>query len=644
MLQSNLDTSTVFERRFEKINTVVFKAPSDAVKSVAQRIADLIKSKQTAGKTCVLGLATGATPIKLYAELVRLHKEEDLSFHNVVTFNLDEYYPMRPDATKSYVYFMNHHLFHHIDIAPENCNVPDGTLSKKEIATYCNDYEKKIEQLGGIDLQILGIGGNGHIGFNESGALQNSKTRLVALDNMTRVNASGDFGGMKNTPKTAITLGVQKIMQAKEVILLAWSAKKAGIVAKSVEGDLTAQVPASYLQEHSNATFVLDEAAAVNLTRFESPWLVEQVTWDDKLIKKAVTKLALALNKEILALTREDYFENGLSDLIANEGSVYDINIRVFNQLQATITGWPAGKPGVESPTHPERAFPECKRVIVFSPHPDDDIISMGGTFQRLQDQGHDVHVAYQTSGNIAVADAEALRFAHFVVDYNNHFDIENKTASDILTKSKEFLKTKEKGSIDTPALRAIKGLMRRGEARATAQFVGLKDENIHHMNLPFYETGAVEKKSLGEEDIEQTMNLISKVQPHQIYVAGDLADPHGTHKVCLEAVFEACKRLKKKQPEMMKDCWVWMYRGAWQEWSVEEIEMAIPMSPQQVLRKRYGIFKHQSQKDGVVFQGNDVREFWQRAEDRNAETADFYKRLGLASYAAMEAFVRWHY
>lgn len=644
MLQSNLDTSTVFERRFEKINTVVFQDPSDAVKSVAHHISDLIKSKQTAGKTCVLGLATGATPIKLYQELVRLHKEEDLSFHNVVTFNLDEYYPMRPDATKSYVYFMNHHLFHHIDIAPENCNVPDGTLSKKEIATYCNDYEKKIEQLGGIDLQILGIGGNGHIGFNESGALQNSKTRLVALDNMTRVNASGDFGGMKNTPKTAITLGVQKIMQAKEVILLAWSAKKAGIVAKSVEGDLTAQVPASYLQEHSNATFVLDEAAAVNLTRFESPWLVEQVTWDDKLIKKAVTKLALALNKEILALTREDYFENGLSDLIANEGSVYDINIRVFNQLQATITGWPAGKPGVESPTHPERAFPECKRVIVFSPHPDDDIISMGGTFQRLQDQGHDVHVAYQTSGNIAVADEEALRFAHFVVDYNNHFGIENKTASDILTKSKEFLKTKEKGSVDTPELRAIKGLMRRGEARATAQFVGLKDENIHHMNLPFYETGAVDKKPLGEEDIEQTMNLISKVQPHQIYVAGDLADPHGTHKVCLEAVFEACKRLKKKQPEMMKDCWVWMYRGAWQEWSVEEIEMAIPMSPQQVLRKRYGIFKHQSQKDGVVFQGNDAREFWQRAEDRNAETADFYKRLGLASYAAMEAFVRWLY
>uniref|UniRef100_A0A2B4RLE8 Putative glucosamine-6-phosphate deaminase-like protein BT-0258 n=1 Tax=Stylophora pistillata TaxID=50429 RepID=A0A2B4RLE8_STYPI len=629
MLQSSFDKSTVFEKRFEKINTVVFDTPLNAVREVAQHIATLIKSKQAENKPCVLGLATGATPIKLYQELVRLHKEEGLSFKNVVSFNLDEYYPMAPESTKSYVYFMKQHLFNHIDIPAENYHIPDGNLSKDEIIAYCDSYEAKIEKLGGIDLQILGIGGNGHIGFNESGALQNSKTRLVALDNITRVNASGEFGGIDNTPKTAITLGVKKIMEAKEVVLLAWSDRKARIVAQSVEGGLTARVPASYLQEHNNVSFVLDESAAANLTRFDQPWLVEKIQWNEMLIKKAVIKLALKLEKTVLALTDDDYLQNGMSDLLLSEGTAYDVNIRVFNHLQNTITGWPAGKAGEDNPKHPERAFPEQKRVIVFSPHPDDDIISMGGTFQRLQDQGHDVHVAYQTSGNIAVADAEALRFAHFVVDYNKHFGIENKAALEIFNKSTDFLKTKESGGVDTPELRAIKGLMRRGEARATAQFVGLKDDHIHHMDLPFYETGTIEKKPLGEADIQQTMDLISQVKPHQIYVAGDLADPHGTHKVCLDAVFEACKRLKKQNPEMMKDCWVWMYRGAWHEWALEEIEMAVPMSPQQVLKKRYGIFKHQSQKDGVVFQGSDAREFWQRAEDRNAKTADFYKKLG---------------
>lgn len=645
MLKSNYDKATVFEKRFEKINTLVFENPADASTGVAHAIADLIKAKQKAGATCVLGLATGSTPKQLYKELVRLHREEGLSFKNVATFNLDEYYPMQPDSVKSYVYFMKQQLFDHVDIDLVHCHIPDGTLEKHELLDYCKNYEAKIEALGGIDLQILGIGNNGHIGFNESGSLQHSETRLVALDQITRIAAAADFGGIQNTPKTAITLGVKKIMEAKQVILMAWSDRKAGIVSESVEGALTSEMPASYLQEHPNATFVLDQTAATKLTRIDKPWLVEKVQWNPTLIKKAVVSLALKLDKPILSLTDEDYVEGGISELLAAKGTAHELNIRVFGQLQNTITGWPGGNPKKEkSFNHPERSVPLKKRVIIFSPHPDDDIISMGGTFQRLQDQGHDVHVAYQTSGNIAVADAEALRFAQFVVDYNQHFGIDNKEATNILTASRQFLDEKESGAADTPALRAIKGIMRKGEAQAAAQYVGLDEDHTHFMNLPFYETGTIEKAPLGDADVQLTVDLITKVRPHQIYVAGDLADPHGTHKVCLEAVFEACKYLKKQNPSMMEDCWVWMYRGAWHEWAVEEIEMAIPMSPKQVLQKRYGIFKHQSQKDGVVFQGSDSREFWQRAEDRNAETANLYSRLGLATYAAMEAFVRWHY
>ena len=642
MLKSSTDKATGFEKRFENIGTVVFEDSTEASKEVAREIADLIKAKQEKNQTCVLGLATGSSPIGLYTELVRLHKEEGLSFKNVVSFNLDEYYPMEPDAVNSYVRFMNERLFNHIDILPENCNVPDGTLAKGEISEYCAQYEAKIEALGGIDLQILGIGGNGHIGFNESGALQNSKTRLVALDHITRVAASGDFSGLSNTPRTAITLGIKKIMEAKRVILMAWGERKSTIIKDSTEGEVTSKIPASYLQEHNNATFVLDKEASSKLTRINTPWLVEKIEWTDKMIRKAVLALAMNLNKPILMLTDADYIENGMSDLLAEVGPSYDTNIKIFNKLQNTITGWPGGKPNADDSKRPERAEPARKRVLIFSPHPDDDIISMGGTFKRLVDQGHDVHVAYQTSGNIAVADDEADRFASFVVDYNKHFDIDSPEATKIYKEAKDFLKNKKSSDIDTPAVRNIKGIIRKGEARATSYFVGLKDENIHFMNLPFYETGTIEKNPLGEADIKLTMDLIEEIKPHQIYAAGDLADPHGTHKVCLDAIFKAVKRLKPKP--FMDNCWVWLYRGAWQEWGIDEIEMAVPMGPDQVLEKRYGIFKHQSQKDGVVFQGADSREFWQRAEDRNRETADAYDLLGLARYAAMEAFVRWIY
>jgi glucosamine-6-phosphate deaminase len=642
MLKSSIDKATGFEKRFENIGTVVYENSGAASKDVANEIANLIRVKQAQKQPCILGLATGSSPKGLYAELVRLHKEEGLSFKNVVSFNLDEYYPMQPDSVNSYVRFMKELLFNHVDILPENYNIPDGTLTKEEIADYCNTYEAKIEALGGIDLQILGIGGNGHIGFNESGSLQNSKTRLVALDHITRVAASGDFSGLSNTPRTAITLGVKKIMEAKRVILLAWGEGKSNIIKASVEGPVTNQVPASFLQEHNNATFVLDKEAASKLTRINTPWLVEKVTWSDKLIRKAVLGLALHLKKPILMLTDADYIENGMSDLLADSGPAYDINIKIFNKLQNTITGWPGGKPNADDSKRPERAEPAKKRVLIFSPHPDDDIISMGGTFKRLQEQGHEVHVAYQTSGNIAVADDEALRYASFVCDYNEKFGIDSNEALSIYKKAVAFLKNKKTSEIDIPEVRYIKGLIRKGEAESTCHFVGIPDEQIHFMELPFYETGSIDKKPLDETDYEITMDLIEKIKPHQIYAAGDLADPHGTHKICLDAIFEACKRLKPKK--FMKDCWLWLYRGAWQEWNIDEIEMAVPMGPDQVMEKRKGIFKHQSQKDGVVFQGADSREFWQRAEDRNKETAEIYHQLGLAHYAAMEAFVRWNY
>jgi glucosamine-6-phosphate deaminase len=642
MLKSKIDKATGFEKRFENIGTIVFENSTVASTAVAQQIATLIKLKQERQEPCILGLATGSTPKGLYAELVRLHKEEGLSFNNVITFNLDEYYPMEPDSINSYVRFMKELLLDQVDILPENYHIPDGTLSKEEIADYCANYEAKIEALGGIDLQVLGIGGNGHIGFNESGSLQNSKTRLVALDHITRVAASKDFSGLSNTPRTAITLGVKKIMEAKQVILMAWGEGKSNIIKASVEGTVTNQIPASFLQEHNNAVFVLDKEASSKLTRINTPWLVEKIVWTDRLTRKAVLGLALDLKKPILMLTDADYIENGMSDLLADSGPAYDINIKIFNKLQNTITGWPGGKPNADDSNRPERAEPSRKRVLIFSPHPDDDIISMGGTFMRLQQQGHEVHVAYQTSGNIAVADDEALRFARFVCDYNEKFGIKNSEAEDIYKKSIAFLKNKKTSEIDIPEVRNLKGLIRKGEARSTSNFVGLSEEQIHFMELPFYETGAIEKKPLGEVDIQLTMDLIQKIQPHQIYAAGDLADPHGTHKVCLDAIFEAVKRLKTK--DFMKHCWVWLYRGAWQEWGIDEIEMSVPMSPDQVLDKRHGIFKHQSQKDGVVFQGSDSREFWQRAEDRNAETAALYVQLGLSNYAAMEAFVRWKY
>jgi glucosamine-6-phosphate deaminase len=628
---------------FEKIPVKIFPTANDGSIMVAAQIATLIKDKQAKKENCVLGMATGSTPILLYKELVRLHKEEGLSFKNVITINLDEYYPIHKTAYQSYWSFMHRHLFSQVDIQPENIHIPNGEWAQDQIKELCSGYEQIIEKSGGIDLQILGIGKNGHIGFNEPGSSFHSKTRVIHLDQETRIANTYEFHDLNKVPKLAITVGISSIMKAKKIVLLAWGSK-ADIVAKAVEGNITEQVPASVLQNHDDCTFVIDEIAATDLIRHKSPWLTGSTDWTPTLIKKAVIELALKLDKTILSLTANDYTENSLADLLVLRESVYDINLQVFYMLRNTITGWPGGKPNVVIPAHPERSNPFPKKVLIFSPHPDDDIISMGGTFMRLQDQGHDVHVGYQTSGNIAVTDEFVTRFLDFAVGFEDLFGIDNKKSQEILTNARAYLASKKSDHIDTAEIRAIKGLIRRCEAKATCRYVGLKDENHHFLDLPFYETGAIEKKPMSELDIKITMDYLNKLQPHQIYCAGDLADPHGTHKVCLEIIFESLRRLKASGAEWIKDCWVWLYKGAWQEWDIAEIEMAMPMSPDQVLKKRFGIFIHQSQKDSVPFQGSDAREFWQRAEIRNANTADIYARLGLTKYAAIEAFVRWHY
>lgn len=627
----------------EKIPVKIFSNVITGSKFVADEIAKLIREKSSRNETCVLGMATGATPVHLYAELVRMHREEGLSFKNVITFNLDEYYPIEKEAYQSYWSFMHRHLFNHIDIDPANIHIPNGSWPKAEIKKYCAEYESELEKAGGIDLQLLGIGLNGHIGFNEPGSSIYSKTRLINLDNLTRIANTYEFQNIAKVPRLALTMGISNILQAKRILLMGWG-QKASIIAKAVEGHITEHIPASILQQHPDCTFVVDESAAADLTRIKSPWLTGECIWTPQMIKRAVVNLALKLNKPVLSLTANDYLENSLSDLLIEKGDAYEINLQVYYLLRDSITGWPGGKPNAVIPAHPERSEPHPKRCVIFSPHPDDDIISMGGTFMRLHDQGHEVHVAYQTSGNIAVADEFVTRFIDFAVGFEDMFGIDNNKSQSILKAAREYIANKQKDQSDTDEIRSIKGLIRRCEAKATCRYVGLPEDHCHFMNLPFYETGAIEKKPKGEEDVLITMELLKKLKPHQIYCAGDLADPHGTHKVCLEIIFESLRRLKAAGEPWIKDCWVWLYKGAWQEWDISEIEMAIPMSPDQVMKKRFGIFIHQSQKDMVPFQGKDSREFWQRAEDRNGNTAKLYAALGLTRYAAMEAFVRWHY
>ena len=623
------------ETRFEKIHNIIVKSSEFGSKIVAREIANLILQKQANSETCVLGLATGSSPIKVYDELIRIHHEEALSFYNVVTFNLDEYYPMGVDDTESYHYFMHENLFKHIDINPMNIHIPDGKVSQENLNQFCTEYDSKILEAGGLDFQLLGIGRTGHIGFNEPGSHSNSGTRSITLDHITRVDASTSFMGIENVPRRAITMGIGTIKKAKRIVLLAWGENKATVIKETIEGEISSEVPATYLQSHTNTTFVLDESASSELTRIKTPWLVSTCLWTEELKSKSIVWLCGIANKSVLKLTDKDYNDNGMSGLLAEEGPAYDLNIKMFNKLQKTITGWPGGKPNADDQNRPERTLPNSKRVIIFSPHPDDDVISMGGTFDRLVEQGHEVHIAYQTSGNIAVSDEEALKYAEVALEISSDNNGET-------IKAIQALQTGIINKNTALYIRKIKGMIRRKESLGATRFFGLPDNQVHFLDMPFYETGTAKKNNLETIDIEIVSNLISKIKPHQIFAAGDLADPHGTHKVCLDALFTAVNKLKPEP--FMKDCWFWLYRGAWHEWELHEIEMAVPMSENQVLKKRKAIFYHQSQKDNVMYQGEDSREFWVRAEERTKKTADKYNALGLAEYMAIEAFKRYYF
>ncbi len=625
--------------RFENIPTDIYESVAEGSLVVAREIVKEIRAKQESGHFFVLALPGGHSPITLYRELVRIHKEEKLSFKNVVILNVFEYYPLTTSSHTN-LQILKDQLLDHIDIDPRNVFSPDASITKKDIFEFCKMYEQRIQSLGGIDFLLLGIGHAGNIGFNEPGSNSNSQTRLVMLDNESRKEAAKSFTSHESVPVSAITMGISTMLKAKKIILVAWGENKAGVIRMAVEGKMNDSIPASYLQLHNNARFVIDISAAYNLTRISTPWLVTSCDWNDKLIRRAIVWLCLKLSKPILKLTNKDYNENGMGELLAIYGSAYNVNIKIFNDLQHTITGWPGGKPNADDTHRPERALPFPKKVVVFSPHPDDDVISMGGTLKRLVDQKHDVHVAYQVSGNIAVGDDEVVRFMAFINSIKRNYDPENKAITKLYNTTLNFLKDKKEGDVDTADVRFIKGRIRRGEARMACRFVGVKPDNIHFLDLPFYETGTIQKGNLTEADIEIIKELLQKVKPHQIFVAGDLADPHGTHKVCLDAVLAAIDELKDEK--WMKNCRIWMYRGAWQEWEIDHIEMAVPISPEELRQKRNAILKHQSQMESAPFLGSDERLFWQRSEDRNKATANLYNQLGLASYEAIEAFVEY--
>lgn len=626
--------------RLEKVPVQIYEKPSEAVKAVACEIADRIRENAAKSEKCVLGLATGSSPIKLYQELIRMHKEEGLSFKNVVTFNLDEYLPMPKESVHSYHYFMHHHLFDHIDIDPKNIHIPDGTLKNEEIDNFCKEYEKAIEAAGGIDIQILGIGRTGHIGFNEPGSSITSKTRMVYLNELTMKDASGEFGGMDKVPTRAITMGVGTIMKARKVILMAWGENKAPIIKATVEGSVSDSVPATFLQHHPNVKFVIDESAAEELTRANLPWLVSKVEWNDKLIRKAVIWLCQKVNKPILKVENKDYIDNGMTDLIKTFGSANKVNIQVFNDLQHTITGWPGGKPNADDSTRPERANPYPKRVLIFSPHPDDDVISMGGTFARLVEQGHEVHVAYETSGSIAVLDDYLYQQMDIACSFTKLSGGDLATMEKAFEQVKKDIQSKNADEPESSDLLKYKAALRRAEARGADRYLGVPEERVHFLNLPFYETGTVKKNPLGQADVDIIVKLLREIKPHQIYAAGDLADPHGTHGVCLDAILRAYNVVDGD--DWFKECNTWWYRGAWMEWEIEKVDMAVPISPAELAIKRKAIYKHGSQNNGPAFPGDDPREFWQRAEDRNRNTADIYNRLGMAEYEAIEVFAKY--
>ena len=618
-------------KRFEKVPVSVYNSETEGANYVAGAIIDAINGAAAKGEKFVLGLTTGKSPVGVYRKLLVAYKEKKVSFEQVVVFSLDEFYPIAPEEQQSRNFRIREEFINCVNIKPENIHFPNSTLRMDEITEFCRAYENKIKEYGGIDLMLLGTGTQGQLGFNEPGSFENSNTRLVMLGTVSRKIQASLFYGLENTPTKAVTMGLTTILSARRIILVAWGEEKSGIIKSIVEGEITSLIPASYLQKHSNIEVVIDKGASENLTRVDTPWLVGTCDWQPKFIRRAVLWLCQLTQKSVLKLTQENYIENSLGQLLENVSGYSNINIKVFNDLQRTITGWPGGKPNADDSTRPEMAAPFPKRILIFSPHPDDDVISMGGTFLRLVDQGHDVHVAYQTSGNIAVNDDVVLQNIDTVreLGYGSHYD-------DI----DALIKTKKKGEPEPLKLRKIKGAIRRAEARAACRECGLNpDTHAHFLNLPFYETGGITKGEISDADITIIVDLLRTLKPHRIFAAGDLSDPHGTHRVCIEALLQAVDCVRGE--EWFGGCRMWLYRGAWQEWSLDMVDMAVPLSPEEVMRKRHAIYRHLSQKDNVPFPGDDTREFWQRAEERTENTAHLYDKLGMAEYQAIEVFLR---
>ncbi len=608
-----------------KVPTLVFSNSNQAARHIALQIEEIIKQNLVQGKFTVLGLPTGSTPVGLYRELIRMHKMEGLDFSKVITFNLDEYYPLDSTHPQSYRRWMRETFFDHVNIPDNQINIPDGTLAFDQIEEFCINYEKKIRQAGGLDLQLLGIGRTGHMGFNEPGSTRHSRTRLATLDAVTRRDAAQAFFGEENVPLRALTMGIGTIMDARKVILMAYGEHKAPIVAKALEGPVSENVTASFLQEHQDATYILDQAASKSLSAIDRPWAVGPVSWNDTLIRKAVIELSLKTGKGLLKLSDDDFREHELYELLREHGPASVLGLKVFKQLMDTICNEPAGN--------------LKKTILVFSPHPDDDVISMGGTLIRLVEQGHKVFVAYMTSGNIAVFDHDAWRFTDYAAAFNSLFKIDEKQTHQVKERVRTFLDKKSPGQSDSDDLLKIKSLIRETEARAAALACGIPPEQLEFMNLRFYRTGTIAKAPIHFEDIDDIQNLIKKLNPFQIYVAGELSDPHGTHRVCAEAIFEAVRRARTKGDTSE----IWLYRGAWEEWEPQDLERVVPLGPEELERKKMAIFRHQSQKDRAMFPGNsDRREFWQRAEDRNLGTARIFDQLGLPEFFALEGFVQW--
>ena len=629
--------------RMEKIHTDIFASMAEGASHVADGIEAGIKAAQHEGKFYVMALGTGSSLNAVYNELIRRYEKKALSFRNVVIFNAYEYYPLQKDSSIRTINQLKERFLTHVDVEEQNIFTLDGFVAQDAVQDCCRLYEQRIKTFGGLDVALIGIGRSGNIAANEPGSGLQSATRLILIGNTSREEMEISEKTKESIPPCSLTMGIATLLSAKAIYLTAWGEEKAEIMQKVIENSITDTLPASFLQTHPNVQVVLDLGAAARLTRIEHPWLVTSCQWTDKLVRSALVWLCQKIGKPILKLTNKDYNENGLSELLALYGSAYNANIKIFNDLQHTITGWPGGKPNADDTYRPERANPFPKKVIVFSPHPDDDVISMGGTIRRLVQQNHDVHVAYETSGNIAVGDEEVTRFMHFINGFNQLFaDSKDSIISNKYKEIKNFFANKKESDFDTRDILTIKGLIRRGEARTACTYNDIPLDHVHFLDLPFYESGKIEKLPMTEKDVEVVRTLLQKVKPHQIYVAGDLADPHGTHKKCTDAVLAAIDEEKKAGAEWLKDCRIWMYRGAWAEWEIENIEMCVPLSPEELRAKRNSILKHQSQMESAPFLGNDERLFWQRAEDRNRATASLYDKLGLACYEAMEAFVEY--